>query len=64
VALSGWPEVLLYPKMQLDAARAEPGAAARSQSRRLIDLDQAQHVGVELSICGLLPAGHHQLHVV
>ena len=64
VPFASWPEVVFDAEVQLDATRAEPGAATCRQNGRLVDLDHAEDANEESS-SGLLPIRRHrQLHVV
>jgi hypothetical protein len=53
VGLAGGPELVVDAEVQLDAAGAKPGAAARRQGRGLRDLNHAQDADVEGSGGGL-----------
>ena len=64
VCLASWPEVRVYPEMELERAAEEPRATTRCKIRRFCHLDQAQDIRVEGPCNGLLPSWHCELNVI
>jgi hypothetical protein len=64
VRLAGRPEVGLHAEVQFDAVTAEPAAALAGQRRRLVDLGQAEHPGIERARAVLGPGRARQQHVM
>lgn len=64
VRLSGWPEILLHPQMNLEIAALEPAAASLGQVVRLGDLGKAKERAVEVSRRLLTSLRHGELDMI
>ena len=64
VGLARRAEVVLHPEVHASGAELEPAAATAGEGRRLGDLDEAEHVGVERPGDRLTVARHGQLDVI